>query len=251
MNGANYIDIIKYAAPTDQKLDVERFIDAVFKSIIDEEHGVEWFKENGCYKYPRKVDEAYIWANGDPGRIPLYFDILLEAKDKIDAIVEEYDFPWETDDFQPLFDYKPCEHGKITDPEYDMMPIYYTNAVNTDTWQVENGYLNEFNEEDPYGYTLEINAATAASKGISDGDHIRLVAMDGKNVEGIAALSEAIHPECIAALGGHYGTTSQYLPLAKGKGTPIVDLIAGLDQSRYDHTCAGLDQCIRVKVEKL
>lgn len=248
---ASYMVKEEYAAPTDQKLDVERFIDSVFKSIIDEEHGVEWFKENGCYKYPRKVDEAYIWANGDPGRIPLYFDILLEAKDKIDAIVEEYDFPWETNDFQPLFDYKPCEHGKITDPEYDMMPIYYTNAVNTDTWQVENGYLNELNEEDPYGYTLEINAATAASKGISDGDHIRLVAMDGKNVEGIAALSEAIHPECIAALGGHYGTTSQYLPLAKGKGTPIVDLIAGFDQSRYDHTCAGLDQCIRVKVEKL
>ena len=63
----------EYMLPTDQKLDVEQFIDAVYKSNIDEEHGLQWFKDNGgVYTYPRKVDEMYIWDAEAPGRIPFY-----------------------------------------------------------------------------------------------------------------------------------------------------------------------------------
>ena len=76
----------EYMFPTGEKLDVEQFIDAVYKSNIDEEHGLQWFKDNGgVYTYPRKVDEMYIWDAEAPGRIPFYWDFMLEAKEKVEA----------------------------------------------------------------------------------------------------------------------------------------------------------------------
>ncbi len=249
LNGFYAIDPA-YALPPDEKVDPERLIDAVFKTFINEEHGIDWFKENGSYLYPRKVDEVYIWANGDPGRVPIYQDMHFEAKEKIEAVVEELGIYWETDDWQPLPDWKPCHDYEITDPEYDIMPIYWTNQVNTDTWQVHNAYLNELNEQNPYGYTVEINAAVAAEKGIADGDAIVITSKEGKTVEAIAVTSEAVHPQCIAVIGGNWNSRSEYLPIGKGKGVGIVDLIPSLDPKRYDHLCSGFDQCIRVKVEK-
>ena len=79
----------------------------MLKSVIDEEHGIEWMKEHGIYTYPRKIDEVYIWANDAPGKVPLYWDFMLEAKEKVEAKVAELDIPWETDDYQPLPDWKP------------------------------------------------------------------------------------------------------------------------------------------------
>ena len=74
----------EYSVPMDQKLDVEAFADSILKSNIDEEHDFAWLKEHAVYDHPRTVDEVYIWANGEPGRVPLYFDFLLEAKSKVE-----------------------------------------------------------------------------------------------------------------------------------------------------------------------
>lgn len=124
----------EYMFPTDQKLDVEQFIDAVYKSNIDEEHGLQWFKDNGgVYTYPRKVDEMYIWDAEAPGRIPFYWDFMLEAKEKVEAKVAELDIPWETDDYIPLPEWRPGVEFYADDPAYDIFPVYYTNASNTDT----------------------------------------------------------------------------------------------------------------------
>lgn len=84
----------EYAVPMDQKLEVEAFADSVLKSNIDEEHDFAWFKEHGVYDHPRDVDEAYLWANGDAGRVPMYFDFMLEAKEKVEAKVAELGIPW-------------------------------------------------------------------------------------------------------------------------------------------------------------
>ncbi len=43
--------------------------------------------------YPRKIDEVYIWANDAPGKVPLYWDFMLEAKEKVEAKVAELDIP--------------------------------------------------------------------------------------------------------------------------------------------------------------
>ena len=80
--------------------------------------------------------------------------------------------------------------------------MYYTDAINTDSWLMENPWINEINEENPYGYTIEINAATARAKGFASGDKVRLVTVDGVSVEGVLATSEGVHSECVAVIGG-------------------------------------------------
>jgi molybdopterin-containing oxidoreductase family molybdopterin binding subunit len=242
----------EYSVPMDQKLDIEAFIDSVLKSNIDVEHGLEWLRaNNGVYTYPRKVDEVYIWANDKPGRVPLYWDFMFEAKEKVAAKIAELDIPWEFDDYQPLPDWKPCVDYAITNPEYDILPIYYTSAINTDSWLLENPWINEINEDDPSTYGIEINSATAKAKGLSSGDTVRLTNKDGVSVEGRLVVSECVHPECVAVQTGSWGAKSKMVPFAYGKGVPLVDLIPGQDPSRLDHVCAAFDQCVRVKIERI
>ena len=238
--------------PTDRKLDTEEFIDAVYKSNIDEEHGLQWFKDNGGgYTYPRKVDEMYIWDSETAGRIPFYWDFMLEAKEKVEAKVAELDIPWETDDYIPLPEWRPGVEFYADDPAYDIFPVYYTNASNTDTWTVQNAWLNEVNEEDGVTYLIEMNAATAAAKGLASGDTVRLTSTPGYSIEGKLVLTEGIHPECVSSVVGTWDAQSKYLTIAQGKGVNLVNLIPGQDPARMDHTVSAFDQLIRVKVEKV
>lgn len=242
----------EYSVPLDQKLSVEAFYDSAFKSLIDEEHDLEWFKKNGVYRYPRKLEEVYIWSRDDiEGRVPLYFDNFFEAKERIQKVVTDLNIPWELDDWQPMPDWKPCNDHEIVDAEYDIMPIYWTNSLNTDTWQTQNAYINEQNELDPRVYGIEMNSKTAVNKGLREGDEVRLVSREGVSVEGRLTLSEGVHEECVAVVGGHWGAKSEYLPIAKGKGVPINHLMTCIDPARYDHASAAYDQCCRVKVEKI
>lgn len=242
----------EYMFPTDQKLDVEQFIDAVYKSNIDEEHGLQWFKDNGgVYTYPRKVDEMYIWDAEAPGRIPFYWDFMLEAKEKVEAKVAELDIPWETDDYIPLPEWRPGVEFYADDPAYDIFPVHYTNASNTDTWTVQNAWLNEVNEEDGITYLIEMNTATAAEKGLASGDTVRLTSTPGYTVEGRLVVTEGIHPECVSSVVGTWDAKSKYLTIAQGKGVNLVTLIPGQDPKRMDHIVSAFDQLIRVKVEKV
>ena len=242
----------EYMFPTDQKLDVEQFIVAVYKSNIDEEHGLQWFKDNGgVYTYPRKVDEMYIWDAEAPGRIPFYWDFMLEAKEKVEAKVAELDIPWETDDYIPLPEWRPGVEFYADDPAYDIFPVYYTNASNTDTWTVQNAWLNEVNEEDGITYLIEMNTATAAEKGLASGDTVRLTSTPGYTVEGRLVVTEGIHPECVSSVVGTWDAKSKYLTIAQGKGVNLVTLIPGQDPKRMDHIVSAFDQLIRVKVEKV
>ena len=249
INGYYSVDE-KYSVPTDRKVEVAEFVNSVYQSHLGEEYTSEWFLENGVHTYPRKVEEVYIWAHDKPGRVPVYWDFLLEAKDKADAKAKELGFPWETDDYQPLPDWKPGPDFEPSDPEFDVFPIYYTNAVNTDSWQMENAWLNEINEADPFGYTIEINSATASSKGLTSGDDVVITGQNGATIKGRIAVSETVHPECISVLGGHWNLQSEKLPIAKGKGLAVNELVPGLDPSRFDHLCAAFDQCVRAKIEK-
>lgn len=241
----------EYAVPMDQKLEVEAFADSVLKSNIDEEHDFAWFKEHGVYDHPRDVDEAYLWANGDAGRVPMYFDFMLEAKEKVEAKVAELGIPWETDDYEALPDWKPGCGYEVVDSDFDIIPVYHTDAINTDSWLMENPYVNEINEENPYGYTIEMNAAKAKEKGLANGDKVRLSSLEGASVEGVLATSEGVHAECVSVIGGHWGSKSKYMPRAFNKGVPVVHLIPGQTPDRLDHICSAFDQCVRVKIEKI
>ena len=113
----------------------------------------------------------------------------------------------------------------MTDPDYDIIPTYHTDAINTDSWLMEDPYINEINEENPYGYTIEINAATAASKGLGQWRqgaprHNRWRIGGGR----FGHAPKACTQSASAVIGGHWGSKSAYMPIAKDKGVPVVHL---------------------------
>ena len=158
---------------------------------------------------------------------------------------------WETDDYQPFPDWKPCCEWEADDPDFDLFPIYYTDAINTDSWAQENPYIDEINMENPYAYAIEMNVGTAREKGLADGDKVRLTSQHDSFVEGIIATSEKIHPSCLSVIAGTWNSASEFQPAIKGKGTAVAHLVPGQDPKRLDHICSGLDQTVRVKIEKI
>ena len=80
---------------------------------------------------------------------------------------------------------------------------------------------------------------------------MRLVTTEGVSVEGVLATSEGVHAECVAVIGGHWGSKSAYMPNAKDKGVPVVHLVPGQTPDRMDHVCSAFDQCVRIKIEKI
>ena len=252
MNGTlNYVWALKEdVALGEEKMEPEALLDATYKSWTGE-HDLAWFKENGFHAYGgRTVDELYIWADDAPGRVPLYWDFMLEAKEKIAAIVEEQGIEWELDDYQPLPDWKPCVDFEITDPDFDLLPVYYTDAVNADSWSVNNPWINEINEMSEISYFIEMNSQTAAAKGLASGDDVVLSSKEGATVEGKLVVTECVHPQVVASLVGMLGHKSEYLKIGKDKGAAIDHLIPGDDVHRLDYVSAAFDQCVRCKIEK-
>ena len=219
----------EYSLPFDKKFDIEGFANSIAKSVLDEEHSYDWLKKNGVYTHPRDVDEMYLWANDAPGKVPLYWDFMFEAKEKIEASVANLGIYWETDDYQPFPDWKPCVEWECDDPDYDLFPVYYTDSINTDSWGLANVYVNEINENNPFGYAIEMNAATAKEKGFADGDKVRLTSQHESFVEGYIMTSEKVHPECLSVLAGTWGSESEFIPSIKGKGTAVANLVPGHD----------------------
>lgn len=237
------------ALKPDKKYTFPEILDHLYKNWFGPSRGIEWFKENGLITYPRKVEEVYLFPQMQT-RVPFYLDFMLEAKEKVAQEVERMGIPWELDDYQALPDWKPCHDYVIHNEGYDLFPIYYTNAVNVDTWMLHNPWVNEINESEPYGYNIEINSATAKAKGLKSGDKVILRAANGYEVPGRLIVVEGLHPECLAVGGGCWDIKSEYMPTAKGKGVSVNNLIEALGTERLDHVSASFDQCVRVKVIK-
>ncbi|PNV67787.1 molybdopterin-dependent oxidoreductase [Enteroscipio rubneri] len=234
-----------------EQITAEKVCDAALKSLAGEGRGVEWFREHGVLTRERTPEEVYVFAAGQEGRIPLYFDFMFEAKEKVEAEVAKLGIPWETDDYVPLPEWKACIDHEVEEEGFDMFPVYWTNAINTDTWQVENAWINEINEMDDTTYLLEINEQTAAAKGIASGDKVRLSNREGATVEGIAVVTGLVHPECVASVGGHLNAKSEFQPIGKSKGTAVNHLVPAGVPERMDHLCSGVEQCVRCKLEKI
>ncbi len=243
----------EYSLDPAQKYTWEEIADRIYKANFGETHGLEVMKRDGVIKHPRTVDEVYmiLTLEEKKARIPLYFDFMLEAKEKIDKEAESLGISWDTSDYQPLPDWKPCVEYEVTDPEYDLLPTYYTAAHQVDTWGLCNPWQRELAELDPYTNHIEINTETARRKGLSDGDEVMLESTHGAKVFGKIRVTEGVHPECLAVNGGCMNSQSEYMPMHKGRGVAINHLNPAMDLKYYDHISAAFDQCVRVRISKV
>jgi molybdopterin-containing oxidoreductase family molybdopterin binding subunit len=238
---------------------VEEISDKIYKSYFGDEHGLEWFKKYGIIKYPRTIDEIYLYPYVTDARVPLYGDFLMQAGEKVREAVKKYsikapNYQWDLSEYIPLPTHleNPIDYieKQGLDKEFDLYAVYYTSPVTVDTWAHNNSWLNEMLVDDPYGYNIEINTATAKAKGIRSGDDILLISPEGYKVKGRAMLVEGVHPKVVASCGGCFDNKSQYQPISRGRGVAFNNLYPVKDITRYSTLSSGWDNTVRVKVVK-
>lgn len=227
----------------------EEVSDLILKNYFGEKYGLDWFKEHGVMVWPKRVEEVY-WRYDVPVRVPIYMDMFVKVGQEVRKIARE--FGVENDlsyiAYEPLPDWNPCPSHKVTDPQYDLWAFYYRDVLHTNSLTMENPWLDEASEQNPYTYAITLNIETGKRKGLRDGDVIWVESVYGRKVKGKLKLSQGIHPEGIgiAGLCGHW---SRYQPVAKGKGVFFNELLE-IDYEHMDPANLNQDLCVKVKVYK-
>jgi anaerobic selenocysteine-containing dehydrogenase len=113
----------------------------------------------------------------------------------------------------------------------------------------ENPWFDELiDQTNPYLRSININRATAAKKGLKDGDDVWVQSQYGKT-RGKVNTSELFHPD-VVGIAGCYGTGTMHMnPIAK-KGPHFNSLLSG-DEPSMDPISGGLDIGPKVKVYKV
>ncbi|MDO8692253.1 MAG: molybdopterin dinucleotide binding domain-containing protein, partial [Dehalococcoidia bacterium] len=239
----------KYKLAPNTEYTYVEIVDQVLRDKFGDERDLAWFKEHGVITWPKKPEEVY-WRHLTPVRVPIYFEFFQTLGEQIREIARgfgaENDVKYFT--YKPVPDWNPCPTHLEKDPALDLISFYYRDVVHTNSLTMENPWLDEAAQMDPYSYNITIHTAVAKKKGLKDGDMVWVETKAGRRVKGKLKLSEGIHPEGlgIAALAGHW-TKNQ--PIAKGKGVFYNELL----DINYEHMDPGnhsLDICKKVKVYK-
>ncbi|MBI2848674.1 MAG: molybdopterin-dependent oxidoreductase [Chloroflexi bacterium] len=224
----------------------EEIADRLAKNMFGPEHGVEWFKAHGFVQWPKKVEEAYPRPFLKP-RIPLYLEHFQKAGVEVKRATEEMGIAWDTSDYQPLPDWKPCPAYEEGDP-FDLYAINYKLPFHTFSYTVQNPWLNDLAEHHPYAYNVVIHTQAAKKAGVKDGDTIVVESSAGDKVKGKARVSECIHPE-VVGIAGTFGKWATNESIARGKGVHFNRLLRST-MERIDLVSSALDACVKVKIYK-
>ena len=237
-----------YRLESERRYSWPEICDAELKSNFGAAHGLEWFKEHGVMKWPKKPEEVY-WRAFTTARVPIYWEFLSATYAKIAAIAEPHGLKIPREYYEPLVDFHPCLSHQCAKAGFEFYAFYYRDSIHTNSYTMENPWLDEAARLDPYSYTITVNRTAGERQGLTHGDAIRVETETGRFVEGRLCLSEAIHPEGlgIAALAGHW---RDGMPIAKDKGVFFNELLE-LDWEHFSPVNLNLDLCAKVKVTKI
>ena len=229
----------------DRRYTWEEICDADLKGNFGPKHDLEWFKEHGVIKWPKKPEEVY-WRPFVDVRVPIYWEFLVPLAEKTAAIAEPRGLKIPAEYYEPMPNHLPCLSHCCKAPGFDFYAFYYRDSIQANSFTMENPWLDETAKLDPYSYTIAVNADVGKSKGLRDGAPVWVESETGRKVKGRVKLTQAIHPEGlgIAACAGHWGDG---MPVAKGKGVFFNELLE-LDWNHASPINFNLDLCAKVKV---
>ncbi|MBU2608059.1 MAG: molybdopterin-dependent oxidoreductase [Chloroflexi bacterium] len=235
----------EYKLKPEEELTPELMCDKMLQNYFGPEHDWEWFKKHGFISWPKKVEEAY-WRYFVDTRVPVYMEHLVDTGEKMREITGEIGLDIDLNQYTPLCTWFPCSIHGVDSPEYDMYCYSYRDTLHTGSHTMEQPWLDEASNMNPYTYNITMNGETAARKGLKDGDLIELEAVAGYKVQGTLKTMEGQHPLTIgiAACSGHWG---KGMPIALGKGTNFNTLMT-FDMKHIDPLVLTTEMCARVKV---
>ena len=223
--------------------------DRLIRDRFGPDKGLEYAKKDGVITWPKKVDEIY-WKWFLNVRVPIYFEFFPVGRDKAIKVMEQFGsrdmLDWSR--LKALPDWYPCPTHKYDGTEYDMYTFYWRAVMHTNSLTMQNPWLDEIAQQDPYAYLIQIHTETAKKKGLKDEDWVWLENPEGHKVKGQIRLTEGIEPQhlAIAACAGHW---TPFQPIAKGKGVFFNDLVEA-DAAHTDPLTLGQDICVKVKIYK-
>lgn len=176
---------------------------------------LEWFRDNGFITWEKKTEEAY-WRWFVDARIPLYFEALSKDKEEIKAAAEKVGLKTDWTHYTGLITYFPSVIHRISDSEYDLFVVSPRDPIITYRFGMQNPYVSEIAEVDPFTLNIIMNKQTAREKKIENGEIVCLENRWGDKVTGRVKVTMLIHPKVIAATG--LGSWAKGRPLARGKG---------------------------------
>jgi len=247
-NAAAHLEVDVRLDPS-RKYTWEEICDRWLKSYCGQEHGLNYFQEHGYCKLGKRTVEQSYPRIFHKGRIPLYLEHFIGAGEDVKQFTEKHNIPWDTSDYIPLTEWRPCPAHSESPAEYDLFVVNQKVPFLTLTITGENPWLVELAHRSGKVFNVGMNAATGRGKGIVEGDEIELETPSGKKFRAIARLTEGIHPECLAvpAILGRWVTSNDS---ARGKGVHFNSLLE-YNVDRLDTLSSALDACVKVRVRRV
>ena len=228
---------------------VEEIVERQIKSTLGPEYGLEALREKGFVAFPRTLAERFPRALNKLPRVPLYFEFLLETGAQLDKAAAEVGLQIDSRSFRALPSWFQCAAQEEALPEFDLIAVNYKLPFHAYNMTQDNPWLAEIADRHPYAYKVMINAETAANKGIADGDEILLQTPGGASAQGVAKVSQCIHPEVIG-IASCFGHWARARFTARGRGIHFNSLIP-YRLNQIDPMAGLMDACVKVKVSKL
>ena len=231
-------------------------LDRALKGFAGEDHGVEWFKQNGLWIDYAPLEQCYNYYYFPEGetRYQFYFEGLRAGGETLRHNLESNRVVIPDVDFDDMFAYyDPITRWRDTwlhrgSPDFDLLAFNF--KIPTANFRLggqdQLPWLMEVGDKiDPYYDVVCMNPQTAAAKGLQDNQEVWVESQFGK-IRGRVKVSELFHPQSVGiagALGRMVDTVgkrpAQRLHYNRLMGAPLnsIDPIAG-----------GTENTVRVKV---
>lgn len=242
-----------YQFDTTQPIAISDYMDRLLKSTYGDTKGLTWFQQNGQVKNPISAQEPIQpWKyNLTPSRrIPVYFESIVEVKTALKKNLDANGVQWDYQDYAAVPTWIPSHIYQDT-PPYDLTLITYLNNSQTYTFTNQSPIVTEIELADPHAPYVVMHPDAAAARGIAEGDHIWVESNIGK-LEGVAHISETVHPKAIAVnrtMGG-WARNSVVKNLYKENLGLAFQTIRPAEMDYIDRMTAALENLIKVRVYK-
>lgn len=245
--------------PLDKRVTVKQMLDAFLRSNFGPEATFDKVAARGFVKAEIPPEQAYnyFYFPDNQTRHPLY-NVYFEraGKQLLDGMHEAGIEPPGLSEEDIKFYYRGFPAWKETPnqaapAEFDLYGVLWKapqflfdiNGTNANPWLIEVAKTNP-----QYG-KIVINIATAAEKGLKDGDLVYVESQTGKIGPYPVFLTEMIHPECAGVMCGLGGKDMPGMDPVRKSGIPYNRLIP-TDWQHVDVITGGLEISPRLKLTR-
>jgi anaerobic selenocysteine-containing dehydrogenase len=234
-----------YKLDTNGSYSFKQIVDRRIKSSLGEKYGLDWLMTDGLLIKEKPVEQMYRAGFPYP-RVHIYFEFMKRTGQEVDRVTKQLGIKWQTDDYQVLPDWKPCNAHTKRNEKFDLILTNFKVPQQSFTFASTNPMLVKL-AKIRRADDLLINTETAKRKGINDGDKVYVETIYGKKVLTTARVTELVHPE-VAACTGDGGRFNRNRNKARA-GINFNEMVSW-DDDNLDYVTSAIDSHVPVAVYK-